>query len=65
MRVMRSTDERVPLLERDDFREASVFRPEVTMREARRQMSLRSGPVPTVCILDPDGVKPVFIQMLP
>ena len=55
MRVMRSAHEQIPLLERDDYLDASVFRPEVTLREARRQMNLRSGPVPPVCILDPDG----------
>ena len=45
----------VPLLERSDYKEVSIFRPEVTLREARRQMNLRSGPVPPICILDPDG----------
>ena len=45
----------VPLLQRDDFREPSIFRPDVTLRAARRQMGLSSGLVPPVCILDPDG----------
>ncbi len=44
-----------PLLERDDHGEASVFRPENMLREARRQKGLRGGSVPPVCILDPDG----------
>lgn len=46
---------RAPLLERDDHVEASVFRPENMLREARRQKGLRGGSVPPVCILDPDG----------
>ncbi len=50
-----AVDESIPLLGRDDFEEPSLFRPEVTLREARRQNKLRSGPVPPVCILDPDG----------
>ena len=45
----------VPLLQRSDFKDPSLFRPEVTLREARRQMNLTSGPVPPICILDPDG----------
>ena len=55
MRVVRSPEASVPLLQRDDFRDVSVFRPETTLREVRRQMKLRSGPVPPICILDPDG----------
>ena len=45
----------VPLLQRDDFAELSAFRPENMLREARRQKQLGLGPVPPVCILDPDG----------
>ncbi len=45
----------VPLLQRDDFAEPSAFRPENMLREARRQKDLGPGPVPPVCILDPDG----------
>ncbi len=33
----------------------SVFRPENLLREARRQKGLDAGPVPDVCVLDPDG----------
>ncbi len=44
-----------PLLQRDDFTEASAFRPENMMREARRQKGLGSAPVPAVLVLDPDG----------
>ena len=44
-----------PLLQRDDFSEASAFRPENMLREARRQKKLGCAPVPSVIILDPDG----------
>lgn len=37
------------------YQEPSVFRPENLLREARRQKGISSGPVPKVCILDPDG----------
>jgi len=33
----------------------SVFRPENLLREARRQRGLADAPVPSVCVLDPDG----------
>ena len=46
---------RAPLLERDDHSAPSVFRPENMLRESRRQKGLRSGAVPAVCLLDPDG----------
>ncbi len=38
-----------------DYGEKSVFTPENLMREARRQRHLPDIPVPTVCLLDPDG----------
>ena len=44
-----------PLLQRDDFTEASAFRPENMLREARRQKNLAAGHVPPVLVLDPDG----------
>ncbi len=44
-----------PLLGRTDHDAPSVFRPENMLREARRQKGLRSGRVPPVCVLDPDG----------
>lgn len=44
-----------PLLQREDFTEASAFRPENMLREARRQKNLSIGPMPTVLVLDPDG----------
>ena len=37
------------------YSEASVFRPENLLREARRQKDKKNCPVPTVCLLDPDG----------
>ena len=40
---------------RDDQHEPSVFRPEGLLREARRQRGLAEGPVPDICLLDPDG----------
>ncbi len=49
------TAEGSPLLGRTDHDAPSVFRPENMLREARRQKDLRSGRVPPVCVLDPDG----------
>ena len=45
----------IPLLEAKAFDAPSVFRPENLLREARRQKHLGVGPVPDVCVLDPDG----------
>lgn len=40
----------------DKFHEApSAFTPESLLREARRQKGVETAPVPSVCILDPDG----------
>jgi uridine phosphorylase len=33
----------------------SVFQPSVLLREARRQKGILEAPVPSVCLLDPDG----------
>lgn len=44
-----------PLLDRDDFKEPSAFRPEALLREARRQKAIVERPVPPVLVLDPDG----------
>ena len=46
---------RPPLLDRDDYAEPSVFRPEALLREARRQKAIVERPVPRVLVLDPDG----------
>lgn len=37
------------------YDEPSVFTPENLLREARRQNEVEAGPVPDVCLLDPDG----------
>jgi uridine phosphorylase len=44
-----------PLPHGKDHDQESVFRPENLLREARRQKQLPDVPVPTVCLLDPDG----------
>jgi uridine phosphorylase len=44
-----------PLLGRRDFHRPSVFRPENLLRESRRQRGISDGPVPPVCVLDPDA----------
>src|ERR1700712_3452921 len=38
-----------------DWDAPSLFRPENMLREARRQKGLPPTPVPTICVLDPDG----------
>lgn len=38
-----------------NYPEESVFKPANLMREARRQKGMTEGPVPAVCLLDPDG----------
>jgi len=45
----------VPLLVDKLYVDPSVFRPESLLRQARRQRNLPDGPVPRVCLLDPDG----------
>jgi uridine phosphorylase len=45
----------IALLHRADHAEQSVFLPENLLREARRQLVLADGSVPSVCLLDPDG----------
>ena len=44
-----------PFVTATDHDEPSVFQVENLLREARRQRNLGSTPVPTVCLLDPDG----------
>lgn len=44
-----------PLLLAKDHDAPSVFQPEALLREARRQRNVPSGPVPPICLLDPDG----------
>jgi uridine phosphorylase len=38
-----------------NHKEKSLFTPENLLREARRQKSIIKRPIPSVCILDPDG----------
>jgi uridine phosphorylase len=45
----------VPLIERADHLEPSVFQPGDMLSVARRQKGLEAGTVPPVCVLDPDG----------
>ncbi len=44
-----------PILRYKRYDEPSVFEPENLLREARRQKTISNGPVPRICILDPDG----------
>jgi uridine phosphorylase len=44
-----------PILARADHSHPSVFLPEVMLHEARKQKKLDDGPVPPICMLDPDG----------
>jgi uridine phosphorylase len=44
-----------PILRHKDHSAPSVFTPDALLREARRQKGIANGPVPDICILDPDG----------
>lgn len=44
-----------PLLRHKAVDEPSVFLPDALLREARRQKNRPDAPVPSVCVLDPDG----------
>jgi uridine phosphorylase len=44
-----------PILRSKDPAKVSVFTPEALLREARRQKGLAAGPIPDICLLDPDG----------
>ncbi|NBB85150.1 MAG: uridine phosphorylase [Bacteroidetes bacterium] len=48
-------DDLTPLIRTKAYGDPSVFQPANLLREARRQKSLDDQPVPTVCVLDPDG----------
>jgi uridine phosphorylase len=48
-------DESSPLLRAKAYDEPSVFEPANLLREGRRQRHRPDIPVPTVCLLDPDG----------
>jgi uridine phosphorylase len=43
------------LLPPKKYKEPSIFQAQNLLREARRQKSIPSKPVPSVCMLDPDG----------
>ena len=43
------------ILEHKQYDAPSVFVPEHLLREARRQKATLPGPVPSICVLDPDG----------
>jgi len=43
------------LLNKQDYAEESVFKPENLLREARRQKGVAECEIPKVCVLDPDG----------
>jgi uridine phosphorylase len=49
------SDSTPPILQRKKHEQPSVFVPENLLREARRQKGTPDGPVPSVCVLDPDG----------
>jgi uridine phosphorylase len=44
-----------PILADKHYGTPSAFTPENLLREARRQRGIGGGPVPRVCVLDPDG----------
>ena len=44
-----------PILRHKNHLASSVFTPDALLREARRQKGIPIGPVPDICILDPDG----------
>ena len=44
-----------PILENKNTSSPSVFMPSALLREARRQKNIPAVPVPSVCVLDPDG----------
>jgi len=44
-----------PILRHKNHLASSVFTPDALLREARRQKGVANGPVPDICILDPDG----------
>ncbi len=44
-----------PILKNKYCDRPSVFSPEGLLREARRQKAVPAGPVPEICLLDPDG----------
>lgn len=52
---MADTRSSPPVLQHKAYDRPSQFVPENLLREARRQMGLPEGQVPSICVLDPDG----------
>lgn len=52
---MHPDDDTPPIFTSKAYDEASVFQVENLLREGRRQRGRSERPVPTVCLLDPDG----------
>ena len=52
---MKLDEETPPILAEKHYGSPSAFTPESLLREARRQKSAITEPVPDVCLLDPDG----------
>ena len=48
-------DCQAPLLAHKAYDAPSVFEVDNLLREARRQRGVLNGPIPAICILDPDG----------
>lgn len=48
-------DRQAPILAHKAYGAPSVFEVDNLLREARRQRGVSNGPIPAVCILDPDG----------
>lgn len=48
-------DRQAPILAHKAYDAPSVFEVDNLLREARRQRGVSNGPIPAVCILDPDG----------
>jgi uridine phosphorylase len=44
-----------PIIRQKAYEQSSVFIPENLLREAKRQSSIPTGKVPSICVLDPDG----------
>ncbi|MEO6907856.1 MAG: nucleoside phosphorylase [Abditibacteriaceae bacterium] len=51
-----------PILQNKDYDQPSLFEPGALIREARRQKDLSESPVPTFCVLDPDGDLSRFLK---
>ena len=61
--VTGSTDfERAPLLAPKQYTAPSAFTAANLLREARRQKNVPTEPVPTICVLDPDGDLVDYLQ---